>query len=250
MVLLKNNWNYILGFKDENLENENLPFILDYVFNNFVFKGYDENNNIIVISKKDFKEYLVIRDNKKGTLCFKYKINYNLDGCSEKLFCTLEFLRSNFNQEKGLYDFLIVNVKIKKITSYKDKSYFEILKQKLRYTIDNVNQNDKELNNNAIRCESAVITTQKHFLNSSLRSNMIIPDLICETDMLKNQDEVCVLNKSFNGKIEICEDPFSYETILPICYLAAKEHKLFLEYFKDEDEKIKSYGKKTQKIGF
>ena len=247
MVLLKNNWNYILGFKDEN---ENLPFILDYLFNDFVFKGYDENNNIIVISKKDFKEYRVIRDNKKGTLCFNYKINYNLDDCCEKLFCTLEFLRSNFNQETGLYNSLIVNLIIKKITSYNDNPYFEILKQKLCYTIDNANQNDKDLNNNTIRCERASITTQKHFLNSALRSNMIIPDLICETNMLKNQSEVHALNKSFNGKIEICDNPFSYNSNLPICYLAGKEHNLFLKNFKDEDEKVKSYCKKTQKIGF
>ena len=235
---MKNDWYYIFGFEQAGVINDNLAIALEFFLKDFIFKKYDNKGNIIVISKKDFKEHKIMVG-KPGFLNFNLKTCVCNSESEEKLFGELEVLRYHHDKENGNYDALFLGMNTKKITNFKDSAYFEIVKKRINYFDSNCNE-----------YEGALITTQKHFLRNDLKSNYVIPDVVCSTSMQKCKNDVSTFNKTYKQKFELNGEEFSYKSFLPILNLLIDEHELYLKKFSDQDKDLKKNFIKTHKIGF
>lgn len=238
---MKNDWFHILGFDEEQLIDENLGIILDELFKDFIFNGIDSDGNIILFYANRY--YKLKFDKSSGNTRVRVKIKSELNGVIENLSYNLETRKMIKN---GDLVRLYIDVSTKVIREYKNSSYYEIDKTKLKYRFDEVYDEKGNVNE---RYE-ARISTDKHCLNKDIPSSFVIPDLICVTEMEKIDDKTWGYDVSYKQGFEVSDRPFTFESELPLCFLIKTHHDSFLNNFKQSNDVLKKYKKNSRKIGF
>lgn len=249
---MQNNWINIL--KLDRYKDENIAILLDKYLDDFIFKGYDENGNIILLYKKDQKEYIASYKNNT----FYIKINSKHTKEKQKLELELKLCDYNklyIDEDKPYYlDFKVLELNVKEIKSTNSSNLYEIYKTRVNYFnnsySDILQTNGRyELKKDDYNC-NINIYSEVYYLDKNIKTSSIYPDILCSTN-INDDNGYKVLTKSCYYQGERVKDKdLELKVGLPICYIIDKEHDEFLDSVCEEKEdKIKKLSK-NKKIGF
>lgn len=249
---MQNNWFNIL--KLDRYKDENIAILLDKYLYCFAFKGYDAKGNIVLVYKKDNKEYTA----KYSNNILYIKINSRNSIEKEKL--ELELKLCNYNklylsEEKPYYlDFKALELNIKEIKSTNLSSKYEIYKTRVNYF--NNSYSDVFLNNSRYELKkddydcNINIFSEVYYLDKNIKSYSIYPDVSCSTNIHDDNGYKVLTKSCYYQGVCIKDKDLELKVGLPICYVIDKEHDDFLDSVcKEKQEKIKKLTN-NKKMGF
>lgn len=230
---MKNNWYYLFSLEEKGIVDENVAIVLDELFRKFIFKGYDEYGDIVVLYVKDKEEYRVKQYNKddlfiilrvkNGEESLEYKLKIKLNEKNKNLRLTLQS---------------------KEISKCEDTSYVRLSKSKL------ICESNESLKEQDLVVQRAKVSTSNFYINSQIETKFMIPDSSHTTKIKKANKDVRLENELYVQRFKIQDTPRNFSSNFPICFLLIEEHLNFLKDYNYEDDDLKNSAKKSYKIGF
>ena len=252
---MQNDWYGILKLDKRNIYDENIALLIEYCFDDFIFKGYDENGNIILLYLKDNNEYIAVLKDNSLTL----KLNTNFDSRFHKQYLNLSVCAHNALypnvEEVLLKKYLKTSITTKDIEYSKNSSFYKITKNRVNY-IYTFTDNGTLSSYDEFNCvnysfmENVNIYSDVFYLDKNIKSKKVIPDVLCSTDVNNDNGEKNITKSLYIQAFKTSDQTTEIKTTLPIMYVACEEHKSFLENnCKDKESKIRLLNKSC-KTGF